>query len=190
MRIIAGQYKGRTIKTLKGRKVRPTSDRVREAIFSILGDHVSGARVLDLFAGSGALGLEALSRGGEFVLFIEKDPKVVGVIKSNIRALRAGERTDIWSADVTSALRRLKAGGQLFDLVFLDPPYRKKIAEEILKFLGKGEILNDDAIVVAEHESDLTLADSYGCLELYSRKTYGDTSVSFYLYGKPSSNGK
>ncbi len=190
MRIIAGRFKGRKLKTVKGRSVRPTSDRVREAIFSVVGSRIVDSEVLDLFAGSGALGLEALSRGARSALFVERDARVVSVIKDNILTFGVGDVSEVWRMDVRAAIRICCEKGYIFDVVFLDPPYRKGLCEKTLKLFDNAKILSDTAMVVVEHESDLILEDSYGCLELYSYKTYGDTSVSFYLHGKRSRNVK
>ncbi len=181
MRIIAGRYKGRVLKAPKGRLVRPTSERVREAIFSVLGMRVEGSNVLDLFAGSGALGLEALSRGATFVVFVERSARVVGLIKSNIATLNARESAEVWCMDVRNALKNLPKKGYTFDIVFLDPPYRRGIPEKILNMLGEGRLLAREAMVVVEHEADCEMRVGYGCLVLFSRKNYGDTSVSFYV---------
>lgn len=180
MRIIAGKYRGRRIKTVKGQTVRPTADRVREAIFSILGETVKGASVLDLFAGSGALGLEALSRGASFVLFVEKKPAVAKIIRHNIKLLDARENTEVCHADVRKFIKAFRDSRRRFDLVFADPPYKRGLAEQTLLLLGEGEILNDRAVVVVEHERSCRPASTYGCLNLYTFKTYGDTAVSFY----------
>jgi len=180
MRIIAGKYKGRILKTLKGKTVRPTADRVREAIFSVLGEKVEGTDVLDLYAGSGALGLEALSRGAGFVVFVEKNPRVAQLIRSNIDSLKVKEKTRVWKTDVIVALKNLELEKCAFDLVFLDPPYGKGHCEKTLSVLGNGKLLNHDAIVVVEHETGRKLQRNYGCLKICTFKTYGDTSISFY----------
>src|SRR5919108_5919547 len=122
MRVIAGTYGGRTLKTPPGAGTRPTSDRVREALFSILGDRTHGARVLDLFAGSGALGLEALSRGAEHVTFVDDNRAAIGAIKANLAALNADAQ--VRQTDALRFLNAARIGGAQYDLIFLDPPYR------------------------------------------------------------------
>ncbi len=181
VRIIAGKYRGRRLKTLKGRAVRPTSDRVREAIFSVIGNKVMDAEVLDLFAGTGALGFEALSRGARRVVFVDKSPRVIELIKDHVFALGVEKECEILRMDAKGAIRFLQKTGGSFDIIFLDPPYKKGISEENLKILGEGGLLKTGAMVVAEHEKETVLSDQYGDLNLQSRKIYGSTSVSFYV---------
>src|SRR5665811_625301 len=122
IRIVAGSHKGRRLRVPSGVAVRPTADRVREAVFSVLGD-LGGTTVLDLFAGSGALGLEALSRGSEHCTFVEQDREVAAVLRDNIASLGLGSRAEVFEAGYEAALRRLTQRGSRFELLFLDPPY-------------------------------------------------------------------
>jgi 16S rRNA (guanine966-N2)-methyltransferase len=171
MRVIAGAYGGRTLKAPKGDSTRPTSDRVREALFSILGDRVQDARVLDLFAGSGALGLEALSRGAQSVTFVDDDRAAITAIKANLAALKA--QAEVRQSD---ALRFL-SGALQYDLIFLDPPYR--LAERLAPPLSEAlpAALAPGAVAVAESDRRAPLALD---LPLNDERRYGDTLIRIY----------
>ena len=178
MRIIAGQYRGHPLTAPAGRTVRPTTDRVREALFSILGESVRGAAVLDLFCGSGALGLEALSRGAASAVFVDSSLRSLGALRRNIERLGVGD-VRVLRSRVNEVLGRLARDGETFDLVFLDPPYRKKMAAETLARLESGTLLRPGARVVAEHEVDATPTGS-GSLAVADTRRYGDTALSFF----------
>ena len=174
MRVIGGQYGGRVLKAPPGRATRPTSDRIREALFSILGD-VSGLRVLDLFAGSGALGIEALSRGAARAVFVESDRRAAAVIRANLRAL--GEpAAEVRSADALAYLRGASADAP-YDLVFADPPYSSatRIGERLSELLPP--VLSEGSLTVTESDkrAPLTLA-----LPLVDERTYGDTRIAIH----------
>ncbi len=184
IRIIGGARKGRKLRTIGGSRLRPTTDRVREAIFDILGDRVRGASVLDLFAGTGAMGIEALSRGAIRAVFVESHRPMTRVIRENLEGGEGVRGTSrIIGADVRRALRILERAGERFDIVFLDPPYGRGMALGSLKELSKSPILNEDARVVVEHSVRDHLDDAVGCLGVADRRRYGDTQVSFYSGG-------
>lgn len=167
MRIVAGQFGGRRLVMPKDARVRPTSDRVREAWMSILGGELAGARVLDLFAGSGALGLEALSRGAVSVTFVELNPASLRALRENIAALGVEQATTVHRGDALRFAERL--GGQEFDLVLADPPYATDQAERLVAHFRRhpfGRILS------VEHSSGLELAGD-------DTRRYGDTSITF-----------
>jgi 16S rRNA (guanine966-N2)-methyltransferase len=174
MRIIAGEWRGRRISAPKGDSVRPTLDSVREAWMSMVHTSLPDARVLDLFAGSGALGLEALSRGASSVDFVENDPRTFRVLQENIKKLGAGERSTLHREDAIGFLtnaRRAKGGGQPYDVAFADPPYRKNLAAQLADLWLKRPFA---AIFGVEHESSETLPDSG------DTRRYGDTSITIY----------
>jgi 16S rRNA (guanine966-N2)-methyltransferase len=185
MRIIAGRFKGKTIAAPKGLATRPTSDRVREALFNVL-EHgapevdFEGLRVLDLFAGSGALGLEALSRGARFCLFIEEDAGARGAIRRNVEALGLTGATKIWRRDAT----RLGDAGMAtsFDLVFCDPPYGKGLGERALAAAVEGGWLKYGAVAVVEERAELTFAWPPPFTEI-DRRHYGDTEIGIAKAG-------
>ena len=172
MRVVAGEFKGRRLRAPRGLRTRPTADRVREALFSILGD-VSGARVLDLYAGSGALGIEALSRGAASAVFVERDARAASAIRDNLRALeldQAVRRQD--------ALRFLAANEGTFDLVFCDPPYDSvpRIAEPLAERLPV--LLTQGARIVTESDKRMPLELPF---ELLAERTYGDTRIAIHV---------
>ncbi len=179
MRIIAGEFKGRRLAAVKGR-IRPTSDKVREAIFSILGPAVVGARVLDLFAGTGALSLEALSRGALDAVLVEEQAAALSVLQQNLDSLGIGDRVRVMPLPVSAALRKLAAQGTQFSLIFLDPPYGRGLALKTLESLQDSGLLQPDARIVAEHSHRETLPEQVGRLMLHQCRRYGDTQVAFY----------
>ena len=180
-RISGGSKRGHKLRTYGGVGLRPTSEKVRSAIFSLIGpESVIGAKVLDLYAGTGALGIEALSRGADTVEFVESNPKTCGYIRRNVEDFGFAERTRITRGRVERVIGTLRTR---FDLVLADPPYRSDPWEELLEGLQKGSILEEEAIVVAEHASRHEMADSYGDLSIWKRRRYGDTTVSLYRNG-------
>jgi 16S rRNA (guanine(966)-N(2))-methyltransferase RsmD len=187
MRIIAGEARGRRLQPVQGRQVRPTSDRVREALFSILaaryGLPESGrTRVLDLYAGTGALGLEAVSRGAAHATLVEGDPAAAQTAQGNARLCGFEDRVAVRRGQVGMLLPRIGAGagGAGFDLIFLDPPYAESEALAALLTQLAPPLLNDGALVVAEHDAKQPPADSLGVLMLRDRRSWGTTAMSFY----------
>jgi 16S rRNA (guanine966-N2)-methyltransferase len=175
VRVIAGTYGGRTLQAPKGDATRPTSDRVREALFSILAASVPGAAVLDLFAGSGALGIEALSRGAAAVTFVDDDARAIRAVKANLQALRAG--ATIRQIEALRFLRGASDSHAQYDLVFLDPPYRH--AERLGAPLSKAlpAVLAPGAVAVAESDRRAPLALD---LPLHDERRYGDTLIRIH----------
>ena len=184
LRIIAGEYKGLRLVTPKGKGLRPTADRVREAIFNILGYDLSELWVLDLFAGTGAMGLEALSRGAGFVVMVDQHPAAIRLIGRNLAACGNPEHASVYKLDLRRGLRGLTDQNYSFDLVFLDPPYGRGLTQRCLEQLGTGKLLNAVATVVSEHATDEKLASTYGCLHRQTMRVYGTTGVSFYTRGE------
>ena len=185
MRIVAGKYRGRRIIAPKGDATRPTTDRTRESLFNILTSrddvHFDGARVLDLFAGSGALGLEAISRGAAFCLFVETDAAARGAIRDNIEALELYGVTKLHRRSAAN-MGAMPAGvGPEYTLAFLDPPYRKDLIAPALDGLAKGGWLQPGALVVAEQAADEAEITAPG-YELSATRIYGDTRLSFLNY--------
>lgn len=185
MRVIAGEYKGRRLKAVPGQNTRPTTDKVKESIFNIIGPYFEGGMALDLFAGTGGLGIESLSRGIVKAVFIEKDYKAVSVIRENIAMLGLEMRSEIQKNDAKRALDGLAERGVQFDLVFLDPPYKLvgMYGELILRMQELG-LFHNRAYVVAEHASDVTLPDRIGSAVRWRHAVYGEVSVSFYEVGE------
>jgi 16S rRNA (guanine(966)-N(2))-methyltransferase RsmD len=184
VRIIAGQFGGRRIVAPRGLATRPTSDRVREALFSILGN-IEGFAVLDLYAGSGALGLEALSRGARFATFVERARAPVVALRENIAALDVEADSAVFVTDVRAAIRALGKSGARVGLVFADPPYADKDTAALLESLVESGLLDEGAIVVLEHSSKVTPPDPDPDRVLRSTRVYGDTALTFYHYPAP-----
>ena len=179
MRIIAGEARGRQIIAPEGRNTRPTLDRVRENIFNMLQTEVPGSRVLDLFAGSGALSLEAISRGAESAVLVDSDRKANMVQKRNIETLRYTEKARVLLCDWKKAVGILREEGQKFDLVFLDPPYCMTDLKDV--FLSLIPVSDEDTLIVLEHEAgkNITAAEQY---EVVRQKEWGFCAVSFYRF--------
>jgi 16S rRNA (guanine966-N2)-methyltransferase len=183
VRIVGGKSRGLILSAPTDDRVRPTSDRVREAIFNILahndfgtGFRLAGARVLDLFAGTGALGLEALSRGAKYVLFVDDHAESRALIRRNVEAMQATGVTKIWRRDATALGPRPPNAGEEFDLVLLDPPYRKDLARLALTSARDGGWLTAKALVVAEMAEDEIFIAPNG-FTLLDERVYGDTKV-------------
>ena len=187
MRVSGGRYSNRAIVLPKGPRIRPTQDHVRQALFNILAARVEGARVLDLFAGSGALGIESLSRGAKHVTFVDRSGFCIAAIEANLKSLLGqaswGSSTFL-KADVLSAIRKLAVRGQTFDLVLLDPPYGEDLARKTLIALCRGAIVSQSGWVVAESDKRDPLPpafeDSGSRLVSQRIETYGDTVLTFY----------
>ena len=182
MRIISGEFKNREIKMPKSSAVRPTSQKVRKAIFDVLGGEISGKKVLDLFSGSGALGFEALSLGASHITFVEKHPISLRAIYENIGILNIKHKCKVIGRDVLESLDKLNIQKTDFDLVFADPPYIGGLAKKCLLKISSCDILLAPAIVVIEHYKKDELPTESNDLKLWQLKNYGDTLVSFYTH--------
>lgn len=182
MRIISGEFKGRKLVSFKGNHIRPTTDRTKESIFNKLQSYIGGSRVLDLFSGTGSLGLEALSRGASWVEMVDNNKKSLEVVKKNIELLGVNEMVSVVNADVVKYCQNYK--GLFFDIIFLDPPFTKKIAHESLMALSESRAFSDDAIIVIESglKEELELEYLRLC-EIY-KKLFSDKRVSFYGVNK------
>jgi 16S rRNA (guanine966-N2)-methyltransferase len=180
MRVIGGSAKGRRLATLRTLALRPTPDRVREALFDILGAWIIGARVLDLFAGSGAVGIEALSRGAQAVVFVEAHVPACRVIATSLQRCGLHARATVWQADVLHALPALQRAHATFDLIFPDPPHQTALVEDTLTHVGDGALLTRDGQVVAEHFFKRPLQEHYGRLYHIRVARYGAVALSWY----------
>lgn len=178
MRVISGTYKGRTLKSVRDPRLRPAADRVRESIFNVLQNRLSlrGARVLDLFAGSGSLGFEALSRGAALVVFVDEWQGATKVIEENSKLLHCEDRCEIIKADVYKFLRHAEG---LYDLVFVDPPYRLESAPDLPHRIVERGLLSPPGLIIMEHAAR-TKIESDGSFSLISERTFGGTKVSFF----------
>jgi 16S rRNA (guanine(966)-N(2))-methyltransferase RsmD len=185
MRVIAGTHRSRILKTLKGLAMRPTSDRLRETLFNVLGPGVSGSRFLDVFAGTGAAGIEALSRGAAHSAFIENHAPGVALIHENLDSLKISSDATVLCADAIRGLEtleaKLKSGAHPFDYVFIDPPYAATADySRVLKYLASSSLLAPSAIVIVEHRKSFALDESFGTLQRVRLLRQGDSALAFY----------
>ena len=182
MRVVAGRWKGRILRAPRGTDVRPTTDKVREAVFSIIGERVAEASVLDLFAGTGAMAIEALSRGAAGAVLVESSPAAVAVLRENLATVNASSAVCL-PVDYRKALRRLALEGKTFSLVFLDPPYGRGLAAEAAEKLEEAGVLSPGALVVAESDRRDPMNKTPAGWIMESERKYGDTIISFYEAG-------
>lgn len=181
MRIIAGKYRSRLIRSPKDREVRPTKDRIREALFNIITEYINGADVLDIFAASGAFGIEAISRGAERATFIDSKKACIKTIEDNVKMLGIdGGKINLLRMDAFKAIDKLCNEGKKFDIVLLDPPYYKEIAKKCLIKLNERDILKPGCIIVVEHYKKDILSVKIGNLSSYRTACYGDIWLTFY----------
>ncbi|MCP1305941.1 16S rRNA (guanine(966)-N(2))-methyltransferase RsmD [Paenibacillus tyrfis] len=180
MRVISGSAKGRPLKAVPGMGTRPTTDKVKEAVFSMIGPYFDGGQVLDLFAGTGGLSIEALSRGMDHAVLTDVDKKAIDTIRHNLQATGMTERAEVYRNDAMRALKALSKREARFDLVFLDPPYKLKVIGELLEELQQGGLLADGARIVVEHDAEDRHEGDFGKLEWLRRAEYGDTAITIY----------
>jgi 16S rRNA (guanine(966)-N(2))-methyltransferase RsmD len=183
MRVIAGRFRSRTLQSLPGDDTRPTYDRLKETLFNVLAaaGKLDGAVFFDLFAGTGAIGIEALSRGAVKAYFVESGKKAAQVIRANLQTLQLEECAEVHERPVADALRLLAEAGLKADIIFLDPPYKMQGAyEQVLRIVGQSPLLSESGVLVAEHEKRFDPGDGLGTLRRYRRLDQGDSSLSFY----------
>ncbi len=184
MRVISGTAKGRHLKAVPGMGTRPTTDKVKEAIFSMIGPYFDGGMVLDLFAGTGGLGIEALSRGMDRAVFVDMDKKSIDVVRENLAACRLEQVAEVYRNEAERALKVLakKEGENRFGLVFLDPPYRMKTADKLMEEMHSLGLLAPEAVVLVEHASDFRYPEAFGPFVCRRLALYGETAVAIYDY--------
>jgi len=181
MRVIAGKYRSRTLRSLKGQMLRPTSDRLRETLFNILGATVGDATFVDLYAGTGAVGIEALSRGARHVIFVEQHAPAVALIRRNLESLGIGAEAEVLGMNVTRAIERLESRHVHAQFIFLDPPYAADAEyENALETLGESPLVSPEGRVIVEHLRKRELPERAGELELARVVEQGDVALSFY----------
>ena len=183
MRVISGEAKGRPLKAVPGNTTRPTTDKVKEALFSIIGPYFDGETALDLFAGTGGLGIEALSRGAGRCIFIDANPRSVEVVRRNLEAAGLSDRAEVYRNDARKAIKLLEKRDVRFDLLFLDPPYAMKDCDELLTDLASRGMVAEGAVAVVEHESGFDYGERFGEYTRRRHATYGETALSIYRYG-------
>jgi 16S rRNA (guanine(966)-N(2))-methyltransferase RsmD len=180
MKIGSGRFRGRNIDTPCGKKTRPTSGRLKKALFDIIAPDLDGARVLDLYAGAGALGLEAISRGASHATFVERGRSVVNVIAGNLDKLGISEQAEILQCEIRAALHQLAQRGEKFDFVMLDPPYRSNLHAIVLWQIDASSVLASDGLIIIEHHHKLELGDAVGSLRKVRRVRAGESCLTFY----------
>jgi 16S rRNA (guanine966-N2)-methyltransferase len=187
MRVVAGLYKGHALKAVPGYSTRPTTDKVKEAIFNMIGPFFEGGTALDLFGGSGGLGIEALSRGIDKVIFVDRDGKAIQTIKANLASCRLEDRAEVYRNDAERALKAIKKRELIVDLLLLDPPYKAQKLKALIETVSEENLLAKTGIIVAEHSHDVQLDNEIGLFEKIKSETYGIIGVSIYTYKKEES---
>lgn len=180
MRIVAGTFRSRTIKSVPGDATRPTTDKIKEAIFSRIGPYFDGGVMLDLFGGSGNMGFEAISRGMDEVWFSDCSAQAIQVIKSNSRQLQCDNQCHIIKADYHVMLKRMAQEQRCFDLIYLDPPYRKQRIDEIVAYISTHLLLVPGGSLIAESSREDAFNESYGDIKKIKEATYGITKITYY----------
>ncbi|CTM08634.1 putative methylase [Streptococcus pneumoniae] len=178
MKIVSGIYGGRPLKTLEGKTTRPTSDKVRGAIFNMIGPYFEGGRVLDLYAGSGGLSIEAVSRGMSSVVLVERDRKAQTIVAENIQITKEIGKFQLLKMDAERALEQVSGE---FDLVFLDPPYTKEQIVADIEKMAERELFSEDVMVVCETDKAVELPEEIACLGIWKEKIYGISKVTVYV---------
>lgn len=180
MRVIAGELKGRQLKAVPGKSTRPSTDKVKESVFQIIGPFFDGGKVLDLFAGSGSLGIEAMSRGMDWGIFIDKDPKAVHTIHENIKMAGLDEKSEIFRGDAFRSLKACAKRGLQFELILLDPPYRKVDYQKLLEEIHKLKVLKHGGIIYCEHDPSEQIPRN-GTFSIMKQAEYG-ASIGITIY--------
>ncbi len=183
MRVISGEYGGRPLESLPGENTRPTGDKLKETLFNIIGPYFRGGKVLDLYAGSGALGIEAVSRGMDEAVLVDRNRTAIGVIQKNIQMTKEEWKFEALHTSADAALSQLATRHEQFKLIFLDPPYAKQtIAQDIEQLLQK-DLLADVALIVCETAGDVELPDTIGEVEIWQKREYGKVKMTIYQKG-------
>lgn len=184
MRVIAGGFRGRKLETIDDRTVRPTSDKVKGSLFNIISEYIFDSEFLDLFAGSGAIGIEAISRGAANTFFIDISNDSLKVLRKNLSTLHIEDKFEIYNADYKTAIEKFKLRNIKFDIIFIDPPYSKGIAQDALELVEEAGVLSHKGIIAIEHDEKDVMPQNQGKLILIKQKKYGSTKLSFYTYEK------
>ncbi|KGX88563.1 16S rRNA (guanine(966)-N(2))-methyltransferase RsmD [Pontibacillus litoralis] len=183
MRVISGEFKGRKLIPVPHKHTRPTTDKVKESLFQMIGPYFEGGICLDLFAGSGGLGIESLSRGVDQGIFVDKHPKAIATIYENVKSLRIEDRVEVYRTDAFRALKAAAKRGLQFNYIFLDPPYDKISFEDLFEFIDANELLTEDGVLVCEHSVDQMLSEQIGPFKQQRSETYSSIiTVSLYTY--------
>ncbi len=184
MRVISGTRKGKILKAVPGSSTRPTTDKVKEAIFNIIGPYFDGGVGLDLFAGSGGLGIEALSRGAERVIFVDRDGKAIQTIHENVKTCELEDFVEIFRNDAERALKAVIKRELAFQFIFLDPPYKKQQLLKLLEWIEREQLLVPNGTIICEHGSDIQLPETVGKLGVRKHEKYGIIAITIYEFTK------
>ncbi|PMC38324.1 16S rRNA (guanine(966)-N(2))-methyltransferase RsmD [Bacillus sp. UMB0899] len=185
MRVVSGNFKGRQLKAVPGVTTRPTTDKVKEAIFNMVGPYFEGGYALDLFAGSGGLGIEALSRGIEKCVFVDREQKAIQTIHKNLELCQIEAASfEVYRNDAERALKAIIKRGIQFQLVFLDPPYKQQKLKALINILSENNVMNENGFIITEHGSDVQLEEEIGHFIKEKYETYGMSSISIYKFNK------
>ncbi|MCA1029951.1 16S rRNA (guanine(966)-N(2))-methyltransferase RsmD [Bacillus timonensis] len=184
MRVVSGSCKGRPLKSVPGTSTRPTTDKVKESIFNMIGPYFNGGIGLDLFAGSGGLGIEALSRGIEKVIFVDREQKAIQTIKTNLELCQFSHQVEVYRNVADRALKAIIKRDLKFHLIFLDPPYKQQQLKTLIEEIEKNMLLTEDGYIVTEHGSDVTLPAEIGKLQRTKHEVYGLTAITIYSYSR------
>ena len=181
MRVIAGNLKGQNLKAVPGMATRPTTDKVKEAVFQVMGPFFEGGRVLDLFAGSGSLGIEALSRGMDTAVFVDKQAKAVHIIKENLKAVRMEEQSEVFRTDAHRAIKAAAKRSLAFDLILLDPPYKKLNYEQLFNEISENKLIKQGGVIYCEHDPSEQLPKETEALSIIKQQEYSNT-IAITIY--------
>lgn len=180
LRVISGKARGLKLNAPKNEDVRPTTDRVKESLFNIISEYIIDGDVLDLFAGTGSLGIECLSRGANKSVFVDLKRSSIDIVKSNIKKARVEDNSEVLNLDYKLAIDKLKAKSYKFDMIFMDPPYYENLFIDALKKIDESNILKEDGIIIVEHDTKEEFPENIGKLTKERSKKYGNTTLTFY----------
>lgn len=180
MRVISGNQKGLHLKAVPGQSTRPTSDKVKESIFNMIGPYFDGGVMLDLYGGSGSIAIEALSRGMERAVIIDHDKKAIETIYENLKKTRLADRAEVYRTDTARALKALVKKEKKFHFIFLDPPYHQHRLDKEIGYIAEYQLLESEGQLVVEHDSKVKLQEYYGDIQRVKEEKYGDTSISIF----------
>jgi 16S rRNA (guanine966-N2)-methyltransferase len=184
MRVVSGSCKGKGLKAVPGNSTRPTTDKVKEAMFNMIGPYFDGGFGLDLFAGSGGLGIEALSRGLDKVIFVDRDGKAIQTIRENIHICGLENCVEVYRNDAERAVKAVTKRGLQFDYIFLDPPYKQQQLQKLLETFDEHKLLAESGTIVCEHGSDVIMPDHVGIYKKSKSERYGIIAISIYRVDK------
>ncbi|QGH34408.1 16S rRNA (guanine(966)-N(2))-methyltransferase RsmD [Gracilibacillus salitolerans] len=177
MRIIAGDFKGNRIQAVPNQLTRPTGDKVKESLFQMIGPFFNGGICLDLFAGSGALAIEAISRGMNKAILVDKQPKAISIIHQNVNHLHIQDKVEIYRNDAFRALKALQKRALQLDIIFLDPPYHKVSYDKLLQGITSTGIVNENGLIICEHDPNISIEDSYEGYHIWKHEVYNTTTA-------------